>query len=125
MYKKILILSIVMLILDYIWLNYYMKHKYKIILNDILKIESSINYFSAIIAYIIMTFSIYYFVLKNKKSIKGTVIDAAILGFVMFGIYDATLYAVFPITDYKTAFIDVLWGTFLYGISTYTACKLT
>lgn len=115
-----------MLVLDVIWIKYYMGSRYTSILSRILKVDNSINYFSAVIAYLIMIFSIYYFILRNtdtKITNHEYIKKAAILGFCIYGVYDATLYAVFPIKDYKTAIIDILWGTFLYGISTAAAIE--
>ena len=66
-----------------------------------------------------MIFAIYFFVIRISKNKNEALINGLILGFVMYGIYDGTLYAVFPIKDYNTAFLDVTWGTLLCGTVSY------
>jgi uncharacterized membrane protein len=119
MVSQIVILAIVLLSLDLIWINFFMKYRYENILNKILSVKSNIRIIPAIIAYAIMIFALYYFAMKDNLSIKESTFNACLLGLIMYGVYDSTLYSIFPIDDIDTGIIDVLWGIFVCGASVY------
>jgi uncharacterized membrane protein len=125
MIKQILKLSIVLLTLDLIWIKTFMKPRYENILNQILQVPFEFRIIPAIFAYIIMIFAIYYFAVKDSKTNQEALIKGSLLGLVMYGVYDGTLYAIFPINDIQTGIIDVVWGTLLCGITAYISylCK--
>ncbi len=72
----------------------------------------SINVMGAVLSYITMAFALYYFVLRENRS----VIDAAILGLCVYGVFDFTNKALFNNWDWITVGIDMLWGSILFGI---------
>ena len=61
-----------------------------------------------------LIFSLYYFIIKDKKP----VIDAFLLGFIIYGVYDATSYAVFKKWSPGLAIVDTLWGGILFSLTT-------
>jgi uncharacterized membrane protein len=119
MLKQIIILSLVLLVLDIIWITNIMQPRYSIIVQNLTGKDIQFRYLPAILAYIIMIFGIYYFAVKDKKSSYDALVDGCLLGLVMYGVYDTTLYAVFPIDDTNTAILDVVWGMFVCGITAY------
>jgi uncharacterized membrane protein len=69
-----------------------------------------------LIAWIMMTFTIYYFILRNSNwSLKKKIINSAILGFCVYSIYNFTNISVFDFWNIKLAVIDTLWGSFLFA----------
>ena len=72
----------------------------------------SMNLLGASLSYITMAFALYYFVLREKRS----VFDAALLGLCVYGVFDFTNKALFTNWDWTTIGIDVLWGSILFGI---------
>lgn len=74
-----------------------------------------LNYIGAIIAYIFIIIILYWFIIKDNKSIK----DAFILGLSTYAIYEYTNYALLKNWNIKTTIIDTLWGGTLFALSTY------
>ena len=115
----IFISTIILIILDFIFINFILNQYKKMILN-VQKSELTINYLGAILCYIFLIFSLYYFILKDKKSI----LDAFLLGIVIYGILETTNYAIFKKWDAKIAIVDTLWGGILFASTTYLTRKI-
>ena len=110
---------VILIILDFIFINFILNQYKKMILN-VQKSELTINYLGAILCYIFLIFSLYYFILKDKKSI----LDAFLLGIVIYGILETTNYAIFKKWDAKIAIVDTLWGGILFASTTYLTRKI-
>jgi uncharacterized membrane protein len=121
--KDLLILLFSLLVLDIIWIKFYMSDKYQELFNKILKEDIKLQIIPAIVTYSIMIFALYYFVLRESKSEYDALLRGSLLGFIMYGVYDGTLYSFMPMNEYKTGIIDVLWGTFICGFTSYIAFK--
>lgn len=111
----IIILAILFLIIDGIWLYYIMKDKFSKLVNDVQKSTIRIKILPTIITYIIMTLGLYHFIIKDRKS----PIQAVILGYFVYGIYEGTNYAIFKDWDLITGITDVFWGGTLFGFVTF------
>ena len=123
MFSKQDLLSIFILLgLDLVWLKLFMGPQYRILTKKIQGSEMNVNYLSAGIAYIIMVIGLIFFITPNINK-KSKFIDyiryAFLFGIIIYGVYDFTCGAVFEKWDFKLAIIDVLWGGFVYFISTY------
>ena len=68
----------------------------------------------AIICYISLIFGLYYFIIREKKSIK----DAFLLGLVIYSVFDLTNLALLRNWSPIIALIDSLWGGVLFGLTT-------
>jgi uncharacterized membrane protein len=110
----IIIISILFLIIDGIWL-YIMKDTFSKIINDVQKSSIRIKIVPGILIYIIMTLGLYHFIIKERKS----PIQAVILGYFVYAIFEGTNYAIFKEWDLKTAILDTLWGGSLFGFTTF------
>jgi uncharacterized membrane protein len=85
--------------------------------NQILKIQGSSlqpNLVGAILCYISLTIGLYYFIIKDRRSI----FDAFLLGIVIYSVYDLTNLALFRKWSPITVIIDSLWGGVLFGLTT-------
>mgnify|MGYP006127832447 CR=1 FL=1 len=116
MIKSTLIFGICLLIIDGLWITFYMKNKYIRYFRSINK-NMDVNIVSVIVAYIIMIIA-YPLLIENKnKNINLGLIRAVAVGLIVFGTYGFTLAAIFPKYDIKFAITETLWGMFLYGLS--------
>ena len=89
--KKILIIIVILFVIDVPMLTYFNKDMYQANLKGINNGEldfSGLKIVSAIICYLIMGFGIYYFSVKEKN-----LMNALILGFVVYGVYNSTNFA--------------------------------
>lgn len=116
MIKSTIIFGICLLIIDGLWITFYMKNKYIRYFRSINK-NMDVNIVSVIVAYIIMIIA-YPLLIENKnKNINPGLIRALAVGLIVFGTYGFTLAAIFPKYDIKFAITETLWGMFLYGLS--------
>jgi len=133
-YLKYIIISIVIIFLDIGWISLNLT-KYS---KEVLKVQKaamSLRYEHAIIAYIIILFSILYiaipFTSQNIKINNGgkdisvenkllySFMYGGALGFSVFGIYNFTSLAIYKDLDATIAITDTIWGTTLYTLSTF------
>ena len=128
-YIKYIIISVVLIFLDFMWISLNMT-AYS---NTILKIQKSAlepRLEHTIIAYIIIFFSVIYvaipFTVQNIK--KGDAIENKLLkslmyggavGFSIYGIYNFTSLAIYKDMDTTVGIMDTLWGTTLYTLTTF------
>jgi uncharacterized membrane protein len=116
MIKSTLIFGICLLIIDGLWIKFYMKNKYIRYFRSI-NTNMDVNIVPVIVAYIIMIIA-YPLLIENKnKNINPGLIKALAVGLIVFGTYGFTLAAIFPKYDIKFAITETLWGMFLYGLS--------
>jgi len=120
--KKILLIIVILFIIDVPMLTYFNKDMYQANLKGINNGElnfSGLKIVSAIICYLIMGFGIYYFSVKEKN-----LMNALILGFVVYGVYNTTNFATMNKYSLKVSIIDTLWGTVLFTLVSYITMKL-
>ena len=113
--NKIIIIFILLIIIDYIYLSNIGKPLFDKQIKLITGNDMKINLIGVILSYLIVCFGLYYFVLKDKKSIT----DAFILGLVMYGTFDMTNLALLDKYSIYVGLIDMLWGGFLFATITY------
>lgn len=107
-------LIVIVLLLDSIFI-YLIKDLFN---EQIYKVQNSslqVNPVGVVIAYFFIILILYWFIIKDNKSIK----DAFILGISVYGIYEYTNYALLKKWNFKTTVIDTLWGGILFALTTY------
>jgi uncharacterized membrane protein len=118
---KIFISSILILLFDYIYLNSISSHMRSLIFN----IQSSplaTKLPGVVLCYLLIIIGINYFVIIPEKSI----FDAFLLGFIIYGIFETTTYAIFR--KWGALFpglIDTIWGGILFAAVTFFTYRLT
>ena len=108
------IILILVLILDFCYLSLIkntMLKTIKRIQNKPLKI----NWLYLILCYLVVSFVIYYFVIKERKSI----LYSFILGFCIYGIYETSNMAIFTNWNKNVVIIDTIWGGILFSLVNY------
>ena len=111
--------SFVFLSLDFAFL-YLMRSMFN---KQIIAVQGSpvvFNMYAAIPCYIALIFGIYYFIIREKKSI----LDAFLLGIVIYAVFETTNLALLKNWSYKTAIIDTIWGGSLFALTTFIVYNL-
>ena len=117
---KYFLTAIIFVILDGIYLNL-VKGYFN---QQIQKIQGSniqINLIYTAITYIFLIFGLNYFIIQKHKSVN----DAALLGLVIYGVYEFTNISLFKNWSLLTVLMDTTWGTILYALTTYLVYKIT
>jgi len=112
--NKLIITGIILTLLDMIYLKFASLH-FAPLINIIQGSELKLDLISTILAYIVIVFSLYYFIIRENRS----VFDAMLLGWSIYFIYDLTNKALIKKWQWKTVLIDGIWGGILYGLTTY------
>ena len=109
MIKKYLLLSVIMILIDSVYLKLvssFFNKQVKLIQGT----EIKLNIPSTILCYLFLTLGFYYFLI-NKKS---TYIDAFLLGLVIYGVYETTNKAILKKWNWDSVIIDTIWGGSLF-----------
>ena len=108
-----------MLILDSIYLTVFSNF-----FNDVVKnVQGSkikFNIFGATLCYMFLVFGLNYFIISRKKPL----LDAFILGIVVYGVYETTTYALFEKWSPLAVILDTFWGGILFALTTFIAYKI-
>jgi uncharacterized membrane protein len=119
MLQVLFLTLIVFLSLDFVFL-YSMRSMFN---KQIVAVQGSpvvMNVYAAILCYIALIFGIYYFIIREKKSI----LEAFLLGVVIYAVYETTTLALLKNWTYKTAIIDTTWGGVLFALTTFIVYAL-
>jgi len=115
----LLITALLFVILDGIYLNLvkgYFNRQIKAIQGS----DIQVNIVAAGITYIFLIFGLNYFIIQQNRSVK----DAALLGLVIYAVYEFTNMALFKNWYLLTAIIDTTWGAVLFALVTGIVYKL-
>lgn len=114
MIKNIILLAVIFVLVDAGFL-YLMSNNFQNMVKKIQGTPLKMELLPTIACYIILVSSLYYFVI-NKK---GSYLDAFLLGFFIYGVYETTNMAIFKDWSISVGLIDLTWGGFLFLITTY------
>jgi len=103
------------LALDFVWLTYRQSYHNKLF-ESIQKSPLQARILPAIIVYIMIPFATFFYASKEAKSLSEALFRGAIVGFFLYGFYDATNYATLTNWTFQMAISDTLWGTFLCAV---------
>jgi len=84
-------------------------------IKEITNSNIKLNYITAIITYLLLAFSLYYFIILPKKSY----LDAFLLGLVIFGIYDFSNLTIFEKYNLNLGLIDTIYGATIFTLITF------
>jgi uncharacterized membrane protein len=127
---KYLIISVVLMILDVAWISFNLS-VYSGTIQKVQKSALNLRYEHAIIAYIIILFSVLYvaipFTTQNIKKGEASVSDKLLkafmyggaVGFSIYGIYNFTSLAIYKDMSSFVGILDTIWGTTLYTLVTF------
>jgi len=114
MLLTIFLTAIILLGLDSIYLFFFKDY----FLSQIKSVQNSpvsIRIGSMIACYIVLIIGIYYFIIRQKR----TILEAFLLGIVIYGVYETTNYATLRHWKLQTVFIDTAWGGILFASTAF------
>ena len=120
MNKELIISALVMLGLDATYISL-IKDSYMKQIQNIQTTKPNVDMVAVVICYIFMIFGVNYFIIQKNASL----LDAFLFGIVIYGVYDATSYALFSKWSSKLAIIDTIWGGILMMTTAYLTYKLS
>ena len=106
------LVAIIVIFLDSIFL-FFMKNRFRKQLQKITGKPLYINIIGVIACYIILVFGLYYFVIYKNLSL----FDSALMGFIIYGVYETTSMATFADWNILNAIIDTIWGATLFVLT--------
>lgn len=117
--KSYILSSIIFVIIDAIFLSI-MSKRFNTMIKNIQGSAISLNLPNTIICYLILMFTINYFVIKDKR----TIADAFLLGLGIYGVYEFTNASIIKKWNLTNAVIDTVWGGVLFATTTFLTYKL-
>lgn len=120
--NKIVISTILLLVLDIIWIGGFMGGQYKGMIKKIQGSEMTVNLLYAVLTYILMIIGLQFFVISNVKE-ENLLMDSLKYGFlygmILYGVYGLTAAAVIKEWDILVTIYDILWGGTVYFLTPY------
>lgn len=114
-----LLTAIIFVVLDGFYLNltknYFNKQVRSIQGSDI-----KMNFIAVAITYIFLIYGLNYFIIQKNKSVK----DAALLGLIIYAVYEFTNLSIFTNWSFLSTIIDTTWGALLFGLTTAIVYKM-
>jgi uncharacterized membrane protein len=114
-YFLVILSAFILVAIDFVYLNLIKQYFYK----QVYLVQGEnpkINMWGVILCYIFLVLGLNYFILlSNKKS----VLDAFLLGIVIYGVYETTNYALLKNWNFLTVAMDTLWGGILFALTTF------
>jgi uncharacterized membrane protein len=111
---QIFLITIITLIFDFSYF-YFMKKYFLKLIYDIQHKPLKIRWEYVIISYLILVFTIYYFIIKDSKDL----LYSFILGCTIYSLYETTNMAIFEKWSYIFLIINFLWGGILFALTTF------
>jgi uncharacterized membrane protein len=114
MIKDIILLAVIFVLVDAGFL-YLMSNNFQTMVKKIQGSPLKMELLPTVACYIVLVSSLYYFVIYKK----GSYLDAFLLGFFIYAVYETTNMAIFKDWSISVGLIDLTWGGFLFLITTY------
>lgn len=115
-----IISGLVMLAIDIIYLSL-TGHEFKGMVKKIQKSPFAMRMSGAVASYVLMILGLNTFIIREKRS----PVEAAMLGLVIYGVFDAVNYAIFSKYDLVIALKDAFWGATLFYMTTYLTYNIS
>ncbi len=118
------------IILDFLWLGFVVKDFNLRQLAEIGRIENGkfiLAYLPTVLVYVLMAAGVVLFVLPKvagEVSVLWPFLWGALLGFIVYGVYDMTNLAILKNYPIRFAMLDIAWGTLVFGIVTVLTVKI-
>jgi steroid 5-alpha reductase family enzyme/uncharacterized membrane protein len=111
---------IALIAFDFVWLNLVMGSYYFSKLQALARIQNGTwdpILWAALGVYLFLASGIYLFVVRPSKTLTDSILKGAVLGLVMYGVYDLTNHSLVKDWSIEIAIVDMIWG--------FTLCSLT
>jgi uncharacterized membrane protein len=121
---SIIIITIVFLALDFMWFIVSVPNLYKPLFEKIQKEELELRLLSGLYAWTLLALSVYYFVLPKSNDVYEAGFYGALMGLIIYGVYNGTNYATFKDWTMTAFLFDNLWGIIVTSLTSVAAYKL-
>jgi uncharacterized membrane protein len=111
--KTVLLSGVVMLGLDFIYLSTFSTF-FNNLVRSIQGSPIAFNITGALLCYTLLILGLNYFIIAPKKSL----VDAFLLGIVIYGVYETTNYTILKKWSAKAVALDTFWGGLLFALTT-------
>jgi uncharacterized membrane protein len=111
--NRLLFSAAVLLALDFIYLNM-TKSTFETQVVKIQRVVMKVKIIPAALCYLLLVIGLNYFILRTHRP----VLEAFLLGFIIYGVFDTTNLAIFKKYDWQVALMDALWGGVLFALTT-------
>jgi uncharacterized membrane protein len=111
--------AVVFMVLDGVWLGVVMKHYYREQLAPIVRLADggiAPNWPAALVVYLLLGTGIALFVIPRAATVPLAALYGAVLGLVIYGVYDFTNFSTLRQWPFALTLVDVAWGTVATGI---------
>lgn len=110
--KPIAAITVATLTADAVWLT--LNHPYHAqLFKEIQHEPMTVRWFPAALVYVLIVAAIYFFAVRDAKSLLEAAGRGALIGLSMYGLYDLTNYATLTNYSFSMTVTDMLWGTTL------------
>ena len=117
--QKFISSGIILLFLDFVYIYFFNKY-FKSQIIQVQHTAMKINFVGAAMCYAVIILGLNYFIIKQKRSIM----DAFLLGVLIYSVYETTNYSTFKNWKIETVALDSLWGGILFSATTFFIYKL-
>jgi uncharacterized membrane protein len=114
MFVQLLLTALLFIIMDLIWFSFSLP-MYNKSVASIQGVPIEMRVVGGIFAWLLLAFGIQYFVLNSSTSRGDAFLKGALFGFVVYGVYNGTNYAILKNYDMHTFMADLTWGTLVSG----------
>lgn len=114
MFKEFFILFLIFFAIDFFFIKYFLGPIFADNIKNIQGAPMTVRYLPAAWAWIATVFTLYYFIILDNKSPA----EAALLGFLVYSVFDGTNAAILKKYSFKAFSIDILWGTTIFFTTT-------
>ena len=111
--KEIVTIYILLIIFDAIYFMF-VKNLFDTQVKAVQGSSIKVDILAFLLCYIFIAFALYYFIIREKKSI----LNAFLLGVSIYAIYELTNKAILNNWKWTTVLLDTLWGGCLFAIVT-------
>lgn len=124
--KDFLLLGGILFAIDAIYLRSvanYFQTQVSLVQGSVMEIDK----FAAFLCYLVLVAGLYWFVVKdanlrmiqnwNSPVLQKTMLQSAILGWVIYGVYELTSKSILKKWMWNTVILDTVWGGILYALT--------
>lgn len=126
MLAQLILVLLSYLILDYLWMGFVVGDVYLRLIGPIARLQDGkFDVFipSALVVYFVMTFALWFFVLRNASDLKTATLHGLILGFCLYAVFDFTNHALLKNYPIQFLAMDLIWGSVLNAVVAAIAFK--
>jgi len=131
--KELLILAVSLFAIDMVYLQSIADH-FQTQVSLVQGSQMTIDYLAAALCYAVLVFGLYWFVVKdanlskiqnwNSPVLKEVLWRSALLGWVIYGVYELTTKGIIKKWMWSTVVMDTVWGGILFALSVFATWYL-